>query len=201
MDATQASTIIDSALLGASQGVPLSESLPPGENPVVPGPLPTDEPVTDADKETPEQKKAREEQEKIEEAQDELLGKEEAEALREEERQREEREKTLIGLADKALQASKGAASSAGTRIGNLPTPGNLGFPLTLLILFFFILITYAGRSRLQWIGLVLTNNAYVTTSVQGNGTGGGAPVPAQETLVGAIAPAISSSGMYGSPF
>lgn len=203
MTANDASIIIDSALLGAQNGVPLSESLPTGENPIQPGPLPTDEPVTDEDKETSEQRKTREAQEKINQAQDDMLGKEEAETLREEERQREEREKTLLGLADKALQASKGAASSAGTKIANVPTPGSLGFPLVLLILFFFILITYAGRTRLQWLGLVLTNNAYVTTGEQGTGVGGGPPAPAQETLVGAlsVAPSISGSGMYGSPY
>lgn len=199
LTSADATAIIDGALLGASQGKPLSESVPaPAEDPIQPGPLPTDEPAIEEEDLTPEQKKARKEQEKIDKAQQDMLGKEEADRLKEEEQKRIEREKTLIGLADKALQASKGAASSAGVKIANMPTPGDITFPLILLVLFFFILITYAGHTRLQWLWLTLTDNAYVTTNTHGSVASFGGP----SSPVVAELPAITTgNGMYGSPF
>lgn len=221
LTSADATAIIDGALLGASQGKPLSESLPPSETPVQPGPLPTDEPIVEDEADlTPEQKKERKEQEKIRQAQENMLGKEEAERIAEEQRKQREREQTLIGLADKALQASKGAASSAGVRIANMPTLGGIMFPLILLILFGFILITYGTHTRFQWLWLVLTGNASVTgaqgsvasfgtpsSSTPGSvasfgATGGGPPNPAQETPIAAMSfAATTSGGMYGSPF
>lgn len=196
LTSADATAIIDGALLGASQGKPLSESVPPAENPVMPGPLPTDEPAVEEKDLTPEQKKAQADQKKIDKAQADMLGKEEADRLKEEEQKRIEREKTLIGLADKALQASKGAASGAGIRIANMPTPGDITFPLILLVLFFFILITYAGHTRIQWLWLTLTGNAYVTDQTAGAIAGG-----PSSPMVAALPVVTTGNGMYGSPF
>lgn len=203
LTSADATAIIDGALLGASQGKPLSESVPVvGESPVMPGPLPTDEPIVEDEKDlTPEQKKAQADQEKIAKAQQDMLGKEEADRLKEEEQKRIEREKTLIGLADKALQASKGAASGAGVRIANMPTPGDVTFPLILLVLFFFILITYAGHTRLQWLWLTLTDNAYVTDQTVGTPLAGAIAGGPSSPVVAELPVVTTGNGMYGSPF
>jgi hypothetical protein len=192
-----ANAIIDNALLNAQQGIPSTGQVP-GESGVFPGPLPTDAPIDE--NLTPEQKQARHDQEKIKDAQGDMLGEEQAAALAEEQAKQAEREKTLIGIGEKLLNQSKAAASGAGVKIAGIPTPGNLVTPLTLLVLFFFILILYNGHTRLQWLWLVLTNNAYVSTNAPGGGTGGGPPVPAQEMLIGAIAslPAFTPTGMSG---
>jgi hypothetical protein len=199
-----ATAIIDSALLNAQNGTPDATTKPISNETsgLQPGPLPTDEPTSDdEDNLTPDQKKERADQEKIRKAQEDMLGEEQAKALAEEQRKQEERNKTLIGVADNLLKSSKSKASAVGTKVGNLPTPGNITVPLTLLVLFFFILITYAGHTRLQWIWLTLTGNAYVSGSEQtssNTGTGGGPPIPDQEVLIGAILPTPPANGMAG---
>ena len=182
----------------------------------VPGPLPIDDTGHDyaddseeGDKaRTAEQLKVFQEEEKLRLAQDEMLGKEQADAVRQEEKERAEHEKTLLGAAEKFLASGKATAQGASLKIGNLPTPGSIIVPLAFLALFFFILLTFNGNTRMQWLWLVLTNNAYITpsqTNLSPGGTGGGPPNPVQETnvqmLAIPIAPRVSSNGMYGSAY
>lgn len=204
MDTSTANSIIDSALLNAQTGTDSGTGTSPNESGVLPGPLPSDDTVVDESTLTPEQKQARDEQEKIRKAREDMLGEEAAKAQEEEERKQAEREKTLIGIGEKLLNQSKATATGAGVKIANIPTPGNITVPLTLLVIFFIALITYAGHTRLQWIWLVLTSNAYV--GAQGTATGSGGPMTAIDSLPAAtvtttplLTPvALPANGMIG---
>ena len=178
MTSVDADNIIDTALMNAGpNGGKVITGPDPSENATMPGPLPTDDTVDEANL-TPEQKKQRADQAKIAKAQNDMLGKEQAEAARREQADQAAREATLIGIAEKALQSGKSKASAAGVKIGNAPTPGSLGVPLAILIVFFFILITYNGNTRFQWLWLVLTNNAYVTPSSQSSSSSSSSSTP-----------------------
>lgn len=107
----------------------------------------------------------------IRKAQEDLLGKEEAEKLRREQRKQEERKRTLIGIAEGLANSGRESGGRLASRLAALPTPGSLWFPLVLLILFFFILITYNEHTRLQWLWLVLTGNASFNLGGQGQTT------------------------------
>lgn len=202
ISSADASAIIDQALLGANAGKAITGPAP-DTTALAPGPLPTDAPEDD-EQLTPKQRKARAEAEQLRQAQEDMLGKEAAQRLADEQAAQEAREKTLLGAAEKLASAGKASARKTGDRIASLPTPGNLMVPLILLLAFFFILVTYNGSTRLQWLWLVLTNNAYVTPSAQGASapstlqpTGGSGPGP----LVLALPASFSPSGMGGNPY
>ncbi len=193
MSSADATAIIDSALLNAQT----TGSLPTGtdESILSPGPLPIETedamPKSDDEKLTPEQKKqkaADEKQkaadEKLRKAKEDMLGKEQAEALRKAQEEEEERQKTLTGTLEKFLASGKQKSDGVSAKIASLPTPGNIAVPLVVLLVFFFILIQYGNNTRLQWLWLVLTNNAYISASLQNataGATGGGQPNPVQE--------------------
>ena len=108
------------------------------------------------------------EEAKVRQAQEELLGKENAERLREEQRKEEQRKRTLLGIAESVAGNVRESGGKVSGRLAQVPTPGSLWFPLALLLIFFFILITYGGNTRLQWAWLVLTNNAGFNLGGQG---------------------------------
>lgn len=210
MTKEEADAIIDSALLSAQNG---GATAPPSstasgtteESGAIPGPLPTDGTVTAPPPLTKEEKESA----RIRKAQEDLLGKEQAKAIADEQSRQKARQATVMGIAEKYLARGKNAANTANVKIGGIPTPGNLVVPFLLLLLFFFILITYNGNTRFQWAWLVLTNNASVSaTSQTGNSTStntphfGGGPDNTQAVLVSAATlTAHKGSGMYGSPF
>ncbi len=211
ISSADASSIIDSALADAQSGGKAAAGTP--ANPILlPSGDAADPIAPPPDASTPEQKKEAAEQAKIRKAREDLLGKEEADRLAEEEAKQAAHEATLMGIAEKLANAGKSTANNASVKIGAIPTPGNVGFPLVLLAIFFFILITYNGNTRLQWLWLVLTNNAYISAS-QGASTsstssGPGPIAPPPEVPVGGglapyslpILPAfnINASGMLG---
>lgn len=203
MTTQEADAIIDSALLTKQTGTGGGTTVPSdAESGLQPGPLPTD----DTPKAPPPPKETKE-QEKIRKAQEDLLGKEEARRIADEQEAERRRQQTIQGVAEKVGNAFKGAASTANIKIAGIPTPGNLVVPLMLLLLFFFILITYGGNTRMQWAWLTLTNNAYITPTEQsGNSTseattGNGGP-DTQSILASQVSvTSHQGSGMYGSPF
>lgn len=203
MTTQDADSIINNALASQNTAGGAATTVLP-ESVLMPGPLPTDVSAADATAAKPTESK---EDAKIRKAQEDLLGKEAAKKLQDEQEAEAERQKTLIGLAERALQSGKDAASTANVKIGGIPTPGNLVVPLVLLMLFFFILITFNGHTRLQWAWLVLTNNAYITPSIQTGQTTGqtgnsGPDIPTTESAMSAINVASArGSGMYGEPY
>ncbi len=200
MTSAEASSIIDNALLAQNANATVAD--PATESGIMPGPLPTDVSADDATKKPIESK----EDAKIRQAQQDLLGKEAAQKLQDEQEAEAERQKTLIGLAERAWQSGKDAANTANIRIGGIPTPGNLVVPLVLLLFFVFILITFNGHTRLQWLWLVLTNNAYITPSIQtgqaDGQTGNGGPDTTVEGVMNTITVAShTGGGIYGEPY
>jgi len=197
-----ADAIIDAALLGPNQGKaipnPDSTGLPPGVGLYTP-----------LDEQAPPPPELTKDQQKIQQAQADMLGKEAAAALAKEQADQRAREQTLIGQAEKLLNKSKAAAGSAGGQIAKLPTPGNLALPLVLLALFFFILLQFNGNTRLQWLWLVVTGNAYVTDTSQtsqaqstpSTGSGGGPGALIAPDLPFAVLHLPSSNGMYGEAY
>ena len=205
LSSADATAIIDGALLDAQNsdaGAPTTPEMGPGPNPIIP----TAEPIAPAPPElTKEELAALKEQQKVDKAQEDLLGKEQAEALRKEQADKERKEATLLGALEKYLASGKQAAQGAGLKIANIPTPGDIIVPLSLLIIFFFLLVTFSGNTRAQWFWLVLTGNAYVSGSLQsgssGTGTTGHSGKDASTLLVD-IAPVYTyKGGGMGSPF
>ena len=193
LSSADATAIIDQALLDAQNGgTPATPDVDP---------LLLTSPAEPPDEDEPE---TSEDDQKIEKAKDDLLGKEAADALRKEEAERQAREATLIGAAQRLIDKSKAASGRASERIATFPTPGSIMLPLVLLALFFFILITFNGRTRLHWIWLVLTNNAHVTPGASNTAGSGPSAIPARSPDIPTIdVPAFkpNSNGMYGSPF
>lgn len=131
-------------------------------------------PVPGSETET-EQPKLSDEQEKILAAQEKLLGKEKADALRQEQLDKANQSKAFKA-ASSAVNNAQRIGKQADLSVGRIPTPGDITFPLILLAVCFFILIQVNGYSRLSWLWLTLTGNAQVTPSAQGSATGGGGP-------------------------
>jgi multidrug efflux pump subunit AcrA (membrane-fusion protein) len=161
-------------------------------------------------KQTTEQRREQAERERIYRHQEALLGKEQAQALEEARRKQEEREHTVLGLADKALKQAGQAGEQTQVRIARIPTPGSIYIPLVLLVLLFFILVTFNGHTRFQWIWLVLTGNAHITypqnnTPASSTPTGpisGGPAIPAEFLAAPLpISTPHGGSGVYGDPF
>lgn len=150
-----------------------------------------------------ERRKLTKEQEAILKHQEQLLGKEEAKRLRKEQEDRNARSKLRADV-ERGLDSGKDILHGADTRIGGIPQPGSILFPLILLLLFFFILIQVGGYSRLGWLWLVLTGNAYVqsghsqaSVGIPVAGTGEGNP----EVPVSGLSSGASLNGVYGSHY
>lgn len=187
---------------GPGSVLPSADGMPPA----LPGATPDYD--TKAPPPPPESAKER----AIRKAQEELLGKENAERLREEQRKQEERKRTLLGIAEGIADSGRESGGRIAGRLAQLPTPGSLWFPLALLLLFFFILILYNGHTRLQWLWLVLTGNASFNLGGQGqltpqqSGDVGrtGTPAPSQTTAANQpVVSSLSPSGVHpmGEPF
>ena len=201
MSVADADSIIDTALLDANSPIANSDiGAGTGTGTLLPSiPLSADE---EADS---EEQPLSADEEKIRQAQDNMLGQEEAEKQRREQAEIAAKEATLLGVATAYMKSAKRGADKANIRIGDIPKPTGIGVPLVMLLIFFFALITFAGKSRLQWLWYVLTNNAYVTAS-QSLATGIVAPtVPTIPTGSGPSAlfnPFNSrASGMGGNPY
>ena len=146
---------------------------------------------------------------RIRQKQEELLGKEEAERLEEEQRRAEQRRKTLIGIGEGLLDQGRETGGNVSGWLARVPTPGSLWFPLALLLIFFFILITYGGHTRLQWAWLVLTGNASFNLGGSGeiapaqSGDTGQPTSSSQVSTSSAATGSVSASGvpMIGHPF
>ena len=104
-------------------------------------------------------------QEDILAAQEKLLGSEEAERLRQEQEQ-EASKSRFVKTSERAIKKSGELVHGADVRIGALPQPGSIVFPLVVLLLLFFILIQVGGYSRIQWLWLVLSGQAQVGTAL-----------------------------------
>lgn len=205
----QAMATIDAVLASQAQPKDVTEASPYAiENTEIAPPLPP---------ETPEQKTQREkfetDQKKIQKAREDLLGKEQANEEKKRLAEEEAKQRSLEGIAANVATKTGELLHGGSTRIANLPAPGTIATPLILLILFFFILIQYGGFSRLQWLWLVLTGNAYVLDAANatgnpqgslsnpnqgGNNSSGNQPIilPQQPTLPVGLTLAIPPNGM-----
>lgn len=197
LSSADANAIIDQALLDAQSGA--ATPTPQSADSTL---LLTVNPDQAEEEESEEGQKLSKEDQKLAKAQNDLLGKQAAEALRKAEAERQAREATLIGTAQRLLDKSKAHAANANDRIGDIPKPGSIAFPLVLLALFFFILVAFNGHTRLQWLWLVLTNNAHVVgTTSSGSGPSAVPAAPGGIDLSALAIPAFrpaSSNGVYG---
>lgn len=196
MSSEQATAIIDNALATAPSSVDpgdeaILSTIPPDTSTIMSPPAPE----TNAANQTPEQAQ-------IAKAQRDLLGDEEAAAL-EQERLAKAQQAAVLKAAQAATAATKQAATKTGAAIVKLPQPGGIMTPLVILLVLGFLLFQYNGNTRLQWLWLVLTNNAYVTdtqsappSGSSGSAPGGGGEQQAQ--IVNALTtPRHSGSGVY----
>jgi hypothetical protein len=191
---------IDAAILAAQP-----KDATPSEQIMAPG---ATLPITQATQkqETP---KLTPEQEDILKAQEKLLGEEEAKRLREEQEQ-EAAKSQVVKSGEKAVKSAGKIIHGADVRIGNIPQPGSIAFPLTLLLLCFFILIQVNGFSRLGWLWMVITRNAAVSTTqtvpslptpppgggaVGSGGSSSGASNSIVDTLI--AMPSLPSNGVF----
>lgn len=78
-------------------------------------------------------------------------------------------------------------------RLGSLPAPGTIIFPLAVLLVFFFLLIPVNGHTRFVWLWLVFSGNAEIQND--NTGGGGGDFGNTTDTSGGGIV-----SGNFGSP-
>ncbi len=116
-------------------------------------------------------------QEEILKAQEDLLGEEEAERLRAEQEE-EARKSAIVKGVQGAVQNAQNIVRKTDLSLGKVPTPGSIALPLLSLIFLGFVLIQYNGFSKLQWLWMVLTNNAYI-----GGGSAPTQPVQMAETI------------------
>lgn len=201
LSSADANAIIDQALLDAQSGGQPSPQTPADSTLLL-----SVNPDDQSDQDDQAGEKLSKEDEKLAKAQDDMLGKEAAEALRKAEAEQRAREATLIGTAQRLLDNSKSRAAAVNDGIGNIPKPGSIAVPLVLLALFFFILVSFNGHTRLQWLWLVLTNNAHVTGTTSSTTGSGPSAIPATPGGVDLSALAVpafkpSSNGVYGGSF
>jgi hypothetical protein len=182
--------LIDSALLGEStQPAPTTDT-----SVIEPHAAP---PLEDEKQEEP---KMTAEQKAVYEAQKKLLGEQKAEELRLKQLA-DEQKSAALQLADTATKQARAFTDGANAKLGDVPTPGSIAFPLVLLGIFFFVLIQFNGFTRFQWLWMTITGNAYVTDQTvgapAGGAVGGGPPNPAQEVVyTPALTSSFSKSGM-----
>ena len=74
---------------------------------------------------------------------------------------------TLLGTAllSQAAQGLKGFGYDAGSQIRQLPIPGGIGVPLSILLFLWLVFIPYNGHTRLRWLWLSITGNAHIDVS------------------------------------
>lgn len=190
----RAMATIDAAILAAQQ----KQETPDAEKLTTPGSTLPIIKKQQADK--PDKPKLTTEQEEILAAQEKLLGEQEAQRLREEQ-EREAAKSGFVKGAEKTLKNAQGIVHGADVRIGSVPTPGNIAFPLILLLLFFFILIQVNGSSRLGHLWRVIVGAERIgPTDLTQSGPGPGdyptnEPTPTGENPE----PSIQTQGQGGS--
>ena len=54
--------------------------------------------------------------------------------------------------------------------LARVSTPGSIFLPVSVLVVFFLLLLPVNGRTRFEWLWLTLTGNAQLTGAVQGGG-------------------------------
>lgn len=135
--------------------------------------------------ESEEKRKVRIEQERrqrdIYEAQVKIIGKEEADRKQAEAEEAARKSRQWANV--KAIaRETKDAVHGADVRLGRIPTPGSVAFPLLVLLIAFFFLIQVNGYTRAGWLWLVLIGQAKAqgtikTGSEPFQAKGGGPPV------------------------
>jgi hypothetical protein len=83
-------------------------------------------------------------------------------------------------LFERGSNAAWGAANSVKNGIGKIPIPMGLTFAVLALVVLFFLLVQVNGKSRVSWLWLVLSGNAYV--SGEKNGVLDTTPTPTTPT-------------------
>ena len=209
--------VINAAILNAGRPQPTGTGIPP-TNPLTPNVGP--QPMTPKQQEAfhllyqggdivqQHVKKMTPRQRAIYDAQVDLLGQEDADKLYYDDavKQLQDEQKSVAQKAARdtwqatkqVVQSGKKIVHGADLSIGRLPTPGSLGFPLLLLILFFFILIQTNGNSRLGWLFLAVTNNAYAGDAAQGATAVQNAATVAQQATIGVVQQAGTGGGFPG---
>ena len=82
----------------------------------------------------------------------------------EEKAKREEDATPPEKAANFTYKLAKSGGQAAGSRIAALPAPGDLGFPLLILLVFFFLIVPINGKTRAMWLWEVIVGNARVPT-------------------------------------
>ena len=70
---------------------------------------------------------------------------------------------------DTGIQRATDVGKEAWDGLGNVATPGSIFLPVSVLIIFFLLLLPVNGHTRIEWLWLTLTGNAHLT----GASTGG----------------------------
>ena len=76
--------------------------------------------------------------------------------------QREEAEDKLSEQAQNAMAMLSDLWKSTQSALGNIPTYGSILFPLSILLVFFFLLLPVNGHTRAVWLWLVITGQASI---------------------------------------
>ena len=84
------------------------------------------------------------------------------EAIKERERQEQERKDKFKASANNVVDKSGQVWKGATAQLGRIPTPGSIILPLVVLLVFFFMLLPVNGHTRFVWLWLVLTGNANI---------------------------------------
>jgi hypothetical protein len=91
--------------------------------------------------------------------------------LADEQRAQEANQSAFLRGAQGTARAIGHIARGTGVRLESLPTPGSLVLPLSVLLVFFFLLIPVNGHTRFTWLWLVLAGDASIGSS-PGGGSG-----------------------------
>jgi len=81
---------------------------------------------------------------------------------------------------DKTVQRVHGVGKEAWDGLSNVATPGSIFLPVSILIIFFLLLLPVNGHTRIEWLWLALTGNAHLSGEKSGgsadfnDGTQGG---------------------------
>ncbi len=84
------------------------------------------------------------------------------EAIKERERQEQERKDKFKTSANNVVDKFGQVWRGATVQLGRIPTPGSIILPLVVLLVFFFMLLPVNGHTRFVWLWLVLTGNANI---------------------------------------
>lgn len=78
------------------------------------------------------------------------------------------------GRVDATVNRVGEVSRDAWDSLGNVARPGSIFLPVSLLLVFFFLLIPVNGHTRIEWLWLALTGQAHLTgESTGGSATGG----------------------------